>query len=183
MWELQWVEFLFKCEALKACPKSSFSYLLISGCCIEELARNDLTLKGEALASLASLELFPTLGRVLQGTLPVCCVHPCDPHLKSDLHLTMEWDSFFLFLVLKPYWALCPGGTSFLLPACRWSWSRISLFLILQQTAARFSRWLLRMANLHYVRSLCFDILALKPVLLWSHGEYCPCVLHRNAWY
>lgn len=37
---------------------------------------------------LDSLELFPTLGRILQWTLPICCVHPCDPHLKLDLRLT-----------------------------------------------------------------------------------------------
>lgn len=61
--------------------------------------------------------------------------------------------------------------------------SCLSLFLILQQTAARFSRSLLRIKNLHYVLSLGFDILVLKTVLLWSSGQHCPCVLHRNGWY
>lgn len=101
--------------------------------------------------SLVSLELFPRLGRVLQWTLPICCVQPCEPHLKLDLRLTMESGSLCLPLVLKPYWPLCPGGTSSPLPAYGCSRACVSLIFSSSETAARFARWLLRVEK----SSLC----------------------------
>lgn len=129
---------------------------------------------------------WPYLRRSL-GIASPCSPLSFSPHWEEFLSghclfavfilVTLTWNwtsawpqsgSLFLPLVLKPYWPLCPGGTSSLLPACGCCRSCVSLF-------SAFSNRLLPglpgdcwVANLHCVLSWChFRLESCATVVRW----------------